>query len=102
MDAAPETQVVLAQLRLRPERRDDFHRLIARLTAEITRIGSGDMSYEALQNSADPLSVALIGRFRDKNALALHVASDLYETTMPSLLGCLAQPPEVKEYGMLA
>ena len=81
----------VAELRVRPERRDAFVALQSELKRLVFAHEPDARVYELIQSDADPDRFLVVATFRDDAAFEAHMTIDFHERLVPPLLECLAQ-----------
>lgn len=79
----------IAELRARPEKRDDLIRLQAELKSLVHAQEPDALVYELLQSDADPDLFQVVATFRDDAAFDHHMGIDFHDRLVPPILDCL-------------
>lgn len=90
------THIMLPTLYIRPERREEFIRLI---TAEIEhplRVEPGILRFDLAADQSDPNAIHVYAVYGDEVAYAFHQAQPHYQELMEKILPCFALPPHIR------
>jgi quinol monooxygenase YgiN len=58
----------------------------------------GCITYELLQNKADPTDFTFVEEWQSENVLASHAASDHLKAAAENLRGMIAEAPDIRRY----
>lgn len=81
----------VAELRVRPERRDELIALQSELKGLVFAQEADALVYELLQSDTDPDRFLVVATFRDDAAFDVHMAVDFHDRLVPPILDCLAE-----------
>ncbi|MFC7500072.1 putative quinol monooxygenase [Enterovirga sp. GCM10030262] len=79
----------IAELRARPEKRDELIRLQAELKALAHAQEPDLIVYELFQSDEDPDLFQVVATFRDDAAFDHHMQIDFHDRLVPPILDCL-------------
>ena len=97
----PENSLrVVARIKARPDKVGQVRALLSGLV-EPTRRESGCVSYELLQNRADPTDFTFVEEWRSDADLEAHFATDHIQTALPKLEGLAAEEPDIRTYAVV-
>jgi quinol monooxygenase YgiN len=65
---------------------------------EPTRKEEGCITYELLQNKADPTDFTFVEEWQSENVLDRHAASDHLKAATENLRGMIAAAPDIRRY----
>jgi len=91
----------IAQLRVRPERREQLIALQTELKALAFKHEPGVLVYELFQSEDDPDLFQCVATFRDKDAFETHMGIDFHDRLVPPILECLAEDMQIAFYRSL-
>jgi len=87
---------VVAILRAKPDKTDEFERLFMELAAEVRANESGNIAYQLCRSRTEPNTYKVLELYRDEAALEAHRASEHFRTAGPGLGGVLQGRPEIE------
>ena len=87
---------VIATLRAKPDKADEFQRLFTHLAEQVRANESGNISYQLCRSRTEPNTYKVLELYRDEEALAAHRASDHFRAAGPGLGGVLEGRPEIE------
>jgi quinol monooxygenase YgiN len=96
-----ETIFVLARVTGRPEHVETLKLLLLALVAP-TREEPGCISYQLLQNRADPAEFTFLERWESQGALDAHLASPRIQQALAAASKLLAEDLDMRCYTLLA
>jgi quinol monooxygenase YgiN len=79
----------IAELRTKPEKRDEMIRLQAELKSLVHAKEPDALVYELMQSDEDPDLFQIVATFRDDDAFDHHMQIDFHDRLVPPILGCL-------------
>lgn len=79
----------IAELRTRPEKRDELIRLQAELKSLVFSEEPDALVYELMQSDEDPNLFQIVATFRDDAAFDHHMHIDFHDRLVPPILECL-------------
>ena len=91
---------VVARISARPEAVNEVRELLCGLV-EPTRKESGCISYELLQNTADPTDFTFVEEWESHAALESHAASDHLKAIGPKLRPVVTSAPDIRMYSVV-
>ncbi|MEO0030866.1 MAG: hypothetical protein RIS94_624 [Pseudomonadota bacterium] len=91
----------IAQLRTRPEKRDELIALQTKLKKLVFEQEPGALVYELFQSEEDPDLFQCVATFRDEAAFDTHMHIDFHDRLVPPILACLAEDMTIAFYRSL-
>lgn len=91
---------VIARAKAKPEHAAQVQDILTALV-DATRQESGCLSYELLQNHADPTDFVFVERWASAAAEQAHFVTPHLLATLQQLAGLLASEPEIRRYGVV-
>lgn len=91
---------VVARVKALPDK-VDATRLILLALIDPTRKESGCISYEMLQNKAEPTDFTFVEEWESDKALDSHIASKHLGEAVSKLTGLLAEAPDIRKYSLV-
>ena len=91
---------VVARVKALPDKVDATRSILLALI-EPTRKESGCISYELLQNKADPADFTFVEEWESDTALSSHMASNHLAEAVSKLTGLLAAAPDIRKYSVV-
>ncbi len=88
----------VAQLRTRPEKRDELIALQVELKRLVHEREPDVLVYELFQSNDDPDLFLCIATFRDEDAYEAHMHVDFHDRLVPPILDCLAEEMKLEFY----
>lgn len=88
----------VAQLRTRPEKRDELIALQVELKTLVAAQEPDALVYELLQSDSDPDLFLCVATFRDDAAFEHHMHIDFHDRLVPPILACLAEDMNLEFY----
>jgi quinol monooxygenase YgiN len=88
----------VAQLRTRPEKRDELIALQVELKTLVAAQEPDALVYELLQSDSDPDLFLCVATFRDDAAFEHHMHIDFHDRLVPPILACLAEDMKLEFY----
>lgn len=95
-----ETVWVVARVTARPDQIDALKAILLELIAP-TRLEAGCISYQLLQNSADPAEFTFIERWVSRSAIDAHLASTRIRDALSNAQSLLAAEMDMRCYTLL-
>lgn len=92
---------VVARLTAFPDKVEQLKSLLLSVI-EPTRRESGCITYELLQNQADPTDFTFVEEWESETLLDTHLASTHIQAALPKLEGLAIAPPDIRRYQLLA
>jgi quinol monooxygenase YgiN len=92
---------VVAHITSKPERVDDTKQALLK-PIEPTRVESGCVSYELLQNKADRTDFTFVEEWKCEEDLAAHFETDHLKEILAKADDLLAAPPDIRRYTIVA
>jgi quinol monooxygenase YgiN len=92
---------VIAHLIAIPDKVEELKAVLLSLI-EPTRQETGAITYELLQNQADPTDLTFVEEWESNEALDTHLASPHIQEGITKLDGLVAAPPDIRLYHLLA
>jgi quinol monooxygenase YgiN len=86
---------VTALLKVKRGEEDQLERVLRELARKVRNEESGCVLYRAARSRHDHQLYALIERYVDEEALAVHANSEHYRDATPALMECLEERPEI-------
>lgn len=91
----------IAQLRARPEKRDELIALQAELKQLVFEQEPGAIVYELFQAEDDPDLFQVVATFRDEAAFEKHMHIDFHDRLVPPIIACMADDMTIRFYRSL-
>ncbi len=91
----------IAQLRTRPDKRDEFVALQTELKTLVFAQEPDALVYELFQSEENPDLFQVVATFRDEAAFEAHMSIDFHDRLVPPILDCLAQEMSIAFYRSL-
>lgn len=88
----------VAQLRAKPEKRDELIRLQVEMKRLVHEWEPDALVYEFFQSDEDPDLFLCIATFRDDAAFEKHMHIDFHDRLVPPILECIAEDMQLKFY----
>lgn len=92
---------VVAVLPAKSDRVDEVREILKSLI-EPTRAESGCITYELLQNNADPAEFTFVEEWVSDAALDAHLQTAHIQTGLAKLTPLLVGPPDIRRYSLVA
>ena len=89
---------VTAVQRVKPGREEELGALMRGLKADIEANEEGCLRFDYVQATGDPGTRLVYEQYRDAVAFEYHKSTQYLQDFIPSLLGCLQEPPTVTTY----
>jgi len=97
----PENRLrVVARMVANPGDVDEVRSILAGLVGP-TRAESGCVTYELLQNNADPTDFTFVEEWEGDAALDAHLSTPHIQDAMTRLPALLAAPPDIRRYSVV-
>lgn len=87
---------VIAILRAKPDKAQEFERLFTQLAAQVRENEGGNIAYQLCRSRTEPNTYKVLELYRDEEALEAHRASDHFRKAGPGLGGVLEGRPEIE------
>lgn len=97
---AKKTVRVIARISARPEKIQELKILLGGLV-EPTRRDKGCISYQFLQNKADPTDFTFIEEWENDAAIDAHFATLHVQEALSKIPSLLAQEPDIRRYAII-
>lgn len=91
----------IAQLRTKPEKRDELIALQTELKQLVFANEPGAVVYELFQSDEDPDLFQCVATFKDDAAFETHMHIDFHDRLVPPILECLAEDMKIAFYRSL-
>ncbi|WP_136162189.1 putative quinol monooxygenase [Sphingomonas flavalba] len=91
----------IAQLRAKPEKRDELIALQAELKALVRAQEPDALVYELFQSDDDPDLFQVVATFRDDAAFDHHMQIDFHDRLVPPILACVDGEMQIAFYRSL-
>ncbi|HEX7782989.1 MAG TPA: antibiotic biosynthesis monooxygenase family protein [Sphingobium sp.] len=91
----------IAQLRVKPEKRQDLIDLQKELRALVHAREPDALVYELFQSDEDPDLFQIVATFRDDAAFEHHMHIDFHDRLVPPIVECLAEEMKIAFYRSL-
>ena len=91
---------VVARIVAKPDKVEEVRALLAGLVAP-TRKEEGCVSYELLQNRADPTDFTFVEEWEGDAALDAHLSTEHIRDAMSRLPSVLAAEPDIRRYSVV-
>jgi len=91
---------VVARIVATPEGADEVRSILSGLVAP-TRAEAGCVSYELLQNRADPTDFTFVEEWEGDAALDAHLSTEHIREALSRLPGLLAAEPDIRRYSVV-
>lgn len=95
------TKSFIAQLRARPEKRDELIALQSELKRLVFEHEPDALVYELFQSDTDPDLFQVVATFRDEAAFEKHMHIDFHDRLVPPILECVAGDMKLDFYRSL-
>jgi quinol monooxygenase YgiN len=92
---------VVARITVRADTVNEVRSLLNELI-EPTRKETGCISYELLQNNADPTDFTFVEEWQGDEAIDAHLGTEHIQSVLSRVTGMLAAPPDIRKYSLLA
>ena len=92
---------VVARITARPETIDQVRAILEGFVAP-TRVEKGCVTYELLQNRADPTDFTFVEEWADDPTFEAHHKSAHITAGFPRLQSLIAEPPDIRTYRLIA
>ena|SRR5687767_6777034 len=96
-----ETLRVVAHLRAKPDKIEETKQALSELIKP-TRAEEGCITYELMQNDADPTDFAFVEEWSGNDALDAHLQTEHIQRVVARADELLAAPPDIRRYTHLA
>ena len=97
----PENHIrVVARFAAKPERAEEVKQILTELIAP-TRAEDGCITYELLQNTADPTDLTFVEEWTSKDALDKHLATEHIRRCREQLNGLLQNETDIRIYSLV-
>ena len=87
---------VVALLRAKPGKTEEFEQLFTELAAQVRANESGNIAYQLCRSRTDPNIYKVLELYRDEASLEAHRASDHFRAAGTGLGGVLEGRPEIE------
>ncbi|MFC4293536.1 putative quinol monooxygenase [Novosphingobium tardum] len=87
---------IIATLRAKPDKGEEFERLFTQLAAQVRANESGNVIYQLSRSRTEPNTYKVLEIYRDEAALEAHRASEHFRSAGPGLGGVLDGRPEIE------
>jgi quinol monooxygenase YgiN len=91
---------VVARISALPDKVEQVRLILSELI-EPTRREVGCISYELLQNNADPTDFTFVEEWESDPALDAHMATAHLQKAVAATQGLLTEPPDIRRYSLL-
>lgn len=91
----------IAQLRVKPGKRDELIALQTELKKLVFEREPDALVYELFQSDEDPDLFQCVATFRDEAAFDAHMHIDFHDRLVPPILDCLAEDMKIAFYRSL-
>ncbi|HEX8853598.1 MAG TPA: putative quinol monooxygenase [Pyrinomonadaceae bacterium] len=91
---------VVAHIKALPDKVDEVRQLLSGLIAP-TRAEEGCVSYELLQNRAEPTDFTFVEEWTSDAALEQHFATEHLQHASARLDGLVAEEPDIRTYSVV-
>jgi quinol monooxygenase YgiN len=91
---------VVARIKARPDKVEELREVLAGLVAP-TRAEEGCMSYELLQNRADPTDFTFVEEWTSDAALEQHFTTEHMQKATARLDELVAEEPDIRTYSLV-
>ena len=88
---------VVARIKARPDKVDEVRELLGGLVGP-TREEAGCVSYELLQNRADPTDFTFVEEWKSAADLEAHFATEHLQNATRKIEGLVAEEPDIRTY----
>lgn len=92
---------VVAHLTARPDKIEETREALAAVI-ELTRTEDGCITYELMQNTADPTDFTFVEDWSSNAALDMHLESEHIRDLRSKAGELLAAPPDIRRYTLVA
>ena len=96
-----ETLRVVAHLKARPDRIEETRAALIDLI-HATRVEDGCITYELMQNNADPTDFTFVEEWTDDAALETHLQTEHINHVVKRADELFSAPPDIRRYTLLA
>lgn len=87
---------IIATLRAKPGKTEEFEQLFTQLAAQVRANESGNIAYQLSRSRTEPNTYKVLELYRNQEALDAHRASDHFRAAGPGLGGVLEGRPDVE------
>lgn len=87
---------VIAILRAKPDKAQEFERLFTQLAGQVRANESGNITYQLCRSRTEPNTYKVLELYRDEEALEAHRASDHFRAAGPELGDVLDGRPDIE------
>ena len=91
---------IVARIVAKPDRIEETRALLVSLIAP-TRKEPGCLSYELLQNLADPADFTFVEKWESEAAFAAHLATEHLKAAFAKAPELVAAPPDIRQYAVV-
>lgn len=98
---ASESLRVVATLTAQPDKAEELKTVLLALITP-TRAEAGCLSYQLLQNNADPCNFAFVEEWTSDAALDEHMLTPHLQEALAKTQGLLAKGPDIQRYSVVA
>src|SRR5690606_5074249 len=92
---------VVAHITAKPDTVDETKKVLLGLI-EPTRAEEGCVTYELLQNNADPTDLTFVEEWSGDSALDAHLATSHIQNALERFGDLLAAPPDIRRYTLIS
>ena len=90
------THIMMPTLYIRPERSEEFVRLISAEVDHSLKVEPGILRFDLTRDKSDPNVVHVYAVYEDEAAYAFHQAQPYYQELMEKILPCFSKPPDIR------
>ena len=91
---------VVARIKARPDKVEEVEKLLGGLV-EPTRREEGCVSYELLQNRADPTDFTFVEEWANDAALERHFETEHIQNALSRVPDLTSEPPDIRTYRVI-
>lgn len=93
---------VIATLKIAPGKEAEFEAAASDLVAAVNANEPDCLLYELCRSKSDPQTYVFMERYRDQAAIEYHGKTDYFRAAQAPLGACLAGPPDIQVYSVIA
>jgi autoinducer 2-degrading protein len=90
------THIMMPTLHIRPERMEDFIRLITAEVEHSLKVEPGILRFDLARDKSDPNAIHVYAVYEDEAAYAFHQQQPYYKELMEKILPCFSKPPDIR------
>lgn len=87
---------VIATLKIRPDKTDEFEAFFTDLAREVRANEPGNLAYQLTKSRTEPGTYKVLEVYKDQEALTHHGGTPYFKAAGPKFMGVLAGAPEIE------